>query len=39
MNGETHVKAIGEFPKVQYYTEPSETPIGVPKGSKVYISL
>ena len=36
MNGVTHVKVTGEFLKVLYYIEPSETPTGVPKGSKVY---
>ena len=36
MNGEIAVKAIGEFRKVQYYTEPLTTPIGVTKGLKVY---
>ena len=36
MNGETHGKVIGEYPKARYYIEPSETPTGVPKGSKVY---
>ena len=36
MNGEIAGKAIGEFRKVQYYTKPSITPIGVTEGLKVY---
>ena len=36
MNGEIPGKVIGEFQKVQYYTEPSATPTGVTKGLKVY---
>ena len=36
MNGEILEKVIGEFQKVQYYTEPLTTPIGVTKGLKVY---
>ena len=31
-NGEILEKVIGEFQKVQYYTEPSATPIGETKG-------
>ena len=31
-NGGTLGKRIGEFPKARYYTEPLETPTGVPKG-------
>jgi len=36
MSGAIHERVTGGYPKAQYYTEPLEIPIGIPKGLEVY---